>query len=69
MELPSEDLMDALSLTRKRVGVWVSGPLPETRTHWRRRRNWIPGAFGRPACTLSPTLSRKLGTVEKLVEV
>jgi hypothetical protein len=24
MELLSEDLMDALSLTRERVGVWVS---------------------------------------------
>src|SRR5260370_35954312 len=60
MELLSDDLMDALSLTRERVGVCVSGPLPDTRTHWRRRRIWIRGAFGRPACTLSPTLSRKL---------
>src|SRR5260370_2606220 len=71
MALLSEDLMDALSLTRacpersrrrvegERVGVWVSAPLPDTRTHWRRRK-WIRGAFGRPACTLSPTLSRKL---------
>jgi antitoxin YefM len=29
--------------------------LPDTRTHWRRRRIWIRGDFGRPGCTLSPT--------------
>ena len=52
--------MDALSLTRERVRVWVCGPLPDTRTHWRRRRILISGDFSRPACTLSPTLSRNL---------
>ena len=41
--------MDVFSLTRERVRVWVSGPLPDTRTQWRRRRIWIRGAFGRPA--------------------
>jgi hypothetical protein len=56
--IASEDFLDALSLTRERVGVWVSGPLPDTRTHWRRRRLLTRGDFGRPACTLSPTLSR-----------
>ncbi len=52
--------MDALSLTRERVGVWVSEALPDTRTHWCSRRIWIRGDFGRPGCTLSPALSRKL---------
>jgi len=28
MKLPREDLMDALSLTRERVRVWVYAPLP-----------------------------------------
>ena len=50
--------MDALSLTtRERVGVWVSGPLPDTPTHWRRMRILIRGDFSRPVCTLSLTLS------------
>jgi hypothetical protein len=40
--------------------VWVSGPPPDTPTHWRRRRILIRGDFSRPACTLSPTLSRNL---------
>jgi hypothetical protein len=60
--ITGEDLMDALSLTRERVGVWVSGPLPDTHTHWRTTRILIaegsgegdrrafaaigPGAFG-----------------------
>jgi hypothetical protein len=57
MELPSERLVDALSLTRERVRVWVSAPLLDTRTHWRRRRVWIRGAFGKPACTLSRKLN------------
>jgi hypothetical protein len=52
--------MDALSLTRERVRVWVAGPLADTRTHWRRRTIWTRGDFGKPACTLSLTLSRKL---------
>jgi hypothetical protein len=52
--------MDALSLTRERVRVWVCAPLPDTRMHWRRRRILTPGDLSRPACTLSPTLSRKL---------
>jgi hypothetical protein len=50
--------MDALSLTRERVMVWVGAPLQDTGTHWRRRRILIRGDFSRPACTLSPTLSR-----------
>jgi hypothetical protein len=30
MKLPNEELMDALSLTRERVRVWVSAPLRDT---------------------------------------
>ena len=57
--IADEHFLDALSLTRERVGVWVAGPLPDTPTHWRRRRILIRGDFSRPACTLSPTLSHK----------
>jgi hypothetical protein len=59
MKLPSEDLVDALSLTRERVRVWVSAPLPDTRTHWRRGTICVRGPFSRLACTLTHTLSRK----------
>jgi hypothetical protein len=68
MKLPNEELMDALSLTRERVRVWVSAPLRDTPAHWRRRRILIRGDFSRPACTLSPTLSRRLETVDFLFE-
>ena len=51
-KLPGEDLMDALSLTRERVGVGFRS-VPDTRI-------LIREAFGRSACTVSPTLSRKL---------
>jgi hypothetical protein len=60
MKLPSEHLIDALSLTRERVRVWVAWPLPDTRTRWRRRRIWKPGDFSRPACTLAHAFSRNL---------
>jgi hypothetical protein len=36
IELLSEELMDALSMTREKVRVWVA-PLPDTQTYWRRR--------------------------------
>jgi len=47
MKLPREDLMDALSLARERVRVWVYAPLPDTPTHWRRRTIWLRGVFSR----------------------
>src|SRR6266568_669123 len=59
MKLLSEDRMDALSLNRERIRVWVGAPLPDRRTHWRRGKILIRGDLSRSACTLSPTLSRK----------
>ena len=52
----SASVSDTLSLTRERVRVWVSGPLPYTRTHWRTRRIWRRGACGK----LVRALSREL---------
>src|SRR6266478_292026 len=48
--------MDALSLTRERVRVWVCATLPNTRMHWRRRRILIRGDFaGPPAPSPQPS--------------
>src|SRR6516165_4134555 len=56
MELPCKDLMDVLSLTRERVRVWVSAPLPVTPTHWRRSTILIRGiSAGPPAPSPQPS--------------
>src|SRR5712691_5027602 len=39
----------ALSLTRERVRVWVSGPLPDALKHWRRRRILIRDDLAGPS--------------------